>query len=331
MDRSELESVVSDKAQPYHQKGRALEVLHLSDHWKQHGSFSEYCRVVFGFTHNRATQLINAGRVCDVLLQSGITPPMLPAQEGIARPLAQLPAESMVLAWNYLTSVAEPQEITGELVQRVADQIRAGRVLRILTDADLPDAAFPSDNEFQIPLLLSSLQAVAVPLPLEAYGATRQSGPGTYHFYTDDRRILPLIGDPTPIVNACPVAAIEPNFSLYGQMPRALALGRIYHKRWIARFWQSHGIQIIVDLNVAPEHAEDNLLGVPSGWRSYATRGYTDRLDHLQGEYDQACRHAGSPEILFVVYGGGSKVKELARAQGWLWFNEERNRPYEQV
>jgi hypothetical protein len=122
------------------------------------------------------------------------------------------------------------------------------------------------------------------------------------------------------------INAVEPNISIYGQTPRVLALKAIYEKRWIARWWQSVGVRIFVDMNVHPAYAEDNLLGVPPRWKTYATRGYTDRLDDTLREFDLACKHAQTREITFVVYGGGQLVKTEARKQGWLWFPEESDR-----
>jgi hypothetical protein len=106
-------------------------------------------------------------------------------------------------------------------------------------------------------------------------------------------------------------------------MPAAVALWRVYRKRWIARWWQSFGLRIFVDLNVASNHYGLNALGIPQGWRAFATRGYTDRLDELHQEHEQACKFAGEGVTpLFLVVGGGKAVKAECMRNGWLWVTE---------
>jgi len=148
---------------------------------------------------------------------------------------------------------------------------------------------------------------------------------GTWHFYVDDYRFTNLIKRPDKIVNTQCNSAIEPNFSIFNQMPIPVGLFRIYQKRWIARYWQQHGIRVIVDLNVAPKFRAYNLLGVPIGWGAYATRGYTDRLDQLEAEYNLAKTHASGNPLLFIVYGGGKLVKQYCAERAWLWFDEYSN------
>ena len=108
-------------------------------------------------------------------------------------------------------------------------------------------------------------------------------------------------------------------------MARAFALFQIYRKRWLARWWQSVGIRVFVDLNVAEQFYDLNLLGVPNGWKAWATRGYNERVDSTEREYQMAIEYAGTPSILFVVYGGGKKVKEACKSNGWAWFDEQQN------
>ncbi|NLF00813.1 MAG: DUF4417 domain-containing protein [Anaerolineales bacterium] len=192
-----------------------------------------------------------------------------------------------------------------------------------------PDAVWPTDNDWGVPLLDINLQARALDLPFVPWGTgnypRKSKMPGTWHFYTEDYRFENLWADPAPVVLSRCINAVEPNFSCYDQMPPAVALWQIYRKRWIARWWQSFGIRVFADLNVAEPHYALNLLGVPKGWTAWATRGYTKRMALTEREYEMACEHAGTTSILFVVYGGGVQVKEMCQSRGWLWFDEERN------
>src|SRR5690606_5282009 len=71
------------------------------------------------------------------------------------------------------------------------------------------------------------------------------------------------------------------------------------------------------------EHSALNLVGVPRGWRAYATRGYAERLDDLDREYQIARDRCGS-EPLFLVYGGGQPVQAFCQSRGYLHSQEHR-------
>lgn len=195
-----------------------------------------------------------------------------------------------------------------------------------LTRHDVPDAFWPSDNDWEIPVLDLALQANAPDMPFVTWGmgkaARSKKMKGTWGFYTEDYRYAALWADPSPVPNSGCVNAVEPNYSCYGQTPRALALYRIYQKRYIARTWQMFGVRIFVDLNVNDRHFDLNLLGVPTGWKAYATRGYNERTDYIEEQYAMACERAQSDSILFLIYGGGQAVKELAKRLKAVHINE---------
>lgn len=192
----------------------------------------------------------------------------------------------------------------------------------------VPDAVWPSDNDYQIPLLDVNLQADAFDMPFVIWGsqARKSRMPGTYGFYTEDYRFSRLWTSPNDLIESGCINAFEANNSLFDQMPFAVALYKTYQKRWMSRYWQSKGVRVFVDLNVASRWYEMNLLGVPRGWKAYCTRGYDDQVEYVQVEYDLAVKHAGSTSILFVVYGGGSKVKALCQSLGLLHMEEDMDR-----
>lgn len=192
---------------------------------------------------------------------------------------------------------------------------------------DVPDAIWATDNEWGIPLLDINLQATSLDLPFVAWGTTSRKArmSGTWHFYTEDYRYNKLWTDPSDVINSKCVNIVEPNYSIYNQMPPAVALWAIYRKRWIARWAQSYGIKIFADLNAAEHAYKINLLGIPKGWKAWCTRGYSERVSSTEKEYQIAVDHAGTTSILFVVYGGGKVVKELCQSRGWLWFDEQEN------
>ena len=200
---------------------------------------------------------------------------------------------------------------------------------RIYSRWDVPDALWPSDNDFGIPLLDINMQALSIDQPCATWGVIERTARmnGTWLFYTEDYRYEAIWTDPSGVVNTGCVNAAEPNFSCYSNMPPAVAMWQIYRKRWIARWWQSMGVRVIVDLNVAPVHYASNRMGIPAGWRTFATRGHSNRLDECHAEYQQACEIAGDGVTpLFVVYGGGQAVKSECKVNGWLWIPEAQDR-----
>lgn len=193
-----------------------------------------------------------------------------------------------------------------------------------LTVADAPDALFPTDNDLGIPALDPSMQAHFLTLPFTRWGEISRASimPGTYHFYTDDYKFNALWRDPTPVVNSECYAAVEPNFSTNDAMPIAVGVYQIYRKRWLARYWQRFGVRVFADLNVSAKFRGINLLGVPLGWRAWLTRGMSKRASLVLEDYELACEHAGTNDVLFVVYGGGQDVYELCKSRGLVWLPE---------
>lgn len=306
----------------YWERGEALAQIRLG--FGDVAGFGDFCTHEIGLSYERARLLIQASVIRAHL--ATIRPLYLPAREAYCKPLAGLDPDRQIKVWQTVCLAFPEDMLTADRIQAVVDQdsISPDRPLRVLTRADVPDCRWPTNNDFDIPLLSVEYQAGQPDIPFLPWGSeSRKKAVGlSYHFYTDDSRFAALWADPTPVVNSRCLNAVEINFSIYDQTPRVVGLHRIYMKRWIARWWQSLGIKILVDLNVAENFAEDNLLGVPAGWRSYATRGYTDRLDATHREYDRACHWAGTSDIVFVVYGGGKLVHETCKQRGWAWFPE---------
>lgn len=193
------------------------------------------------------------------------------------------------------------------------------------TPPALGDYLWPSANEWDIPDLLPGMQAIGVDMPVNRWGAEARTARfnGTYHFYTDDYRFTGLWKNPRLVVESGCKAAIEPNYSTSDMTPKSVVLWGIYRKRWLARYWQANGIRIFVDLAIDPKFRDINLLGVPRGWRAYATYIYeTEHKDHptwLQTDFEIACEHAGTDALLFLVYGGGKEVEQICKERSWFY------------
>lgn len=157
------------------------------------------------------------------------------------------------------------------------------------------------------------MQASVVP-PVCAWGFRSRTAvmTGTWVFYVDDYRFAPVLRSPTSIAVTKCTAAVEPNISLFDDTPKAEVIWATYRKRLCAREWQAAGIRVLVDLNVPERHMETCLLGVPAGWRSFATRGYSARPEDLVREHDVA-RSIGGESAVLLVFGGGKPIKAVCR------------------
>jgi len=190
----------------------------------------------------------------------------------------------------------------------------------------VPDAVWGTDNDLGIPLLDIKMQATCLEAPFVGWGTrsrkTRMTG--TYHFYVSDDRFEALWRDPIDVANSACNALVEVNFSIYDDMPRAVAIWQMYRKRWLSRWFQSVGIPVIVDLNISHRHDDLRFIGVPKGWKAYATRAYSERLDETVKEYEQAVEHAGGETILFICYGGGKAAEALSKEHGWIWYPDQQ-------
>ena len=189
----------------------------------------------------------------------------------------------------------------------------------------LPDQLFPTDNDLEIPTLDIDMQAKECQTPFLCFGEQRRTfnlnGAGSLHFYTDDYRFSAIYEHPEKILQHHPAVIVEPNFSLYNEMPVSFGLQAIYKKRWIARCMQGKGIGVFVDLNVAQKFYQLNMIGVPRGWRAFATRGYSDRMNNLAFEYSIAKDWANGKEPLFVIYGGGDTCRRFAQENNCIYIN----------
>ncbi len=191
------------------------------------------------------------------------------------------------------------------------------------TDLYVPDCLFPTDNDLEVPVLRMDMQPKFCEIPFVCFGEQKRTfdmrGTGTLHFYTDDYRFSTVYEHPEKILQHNPQNIVEPNFSLFNDTPIAFGLQAVYKKRFAARAMQEKGIRVFVDLNVAAKFYQINLLGIPKGYSSFCTRGYSDRLNQLNFELDMAKYIANGNPLLFVVYGGGADVRDFCKQNGLIY------------
>lgn len=181
------------------------------------------------------------------------------------------------------------------------------------------DWVFPANNALEIPTLRLDRMASAILAPSACWGTVSRRETrniSTWHFYTDDYRFEALWKSPGAVVATGARICVEPNFSALSEMPWPVGWYNLYRKRWIARWWQDQGIDIIADLHVGEKYSAWNWLGLPPGWRSFAVRGSAQDPQAALKAYAAAREFAGTPDILFYVYGGGIAQARALRDAG---------------
>jgi hypothetical protein len=67
------------------------------------------------------------------------------------------------------------------------------------------------------------------------------------------------------------------------------------------------------------------MLGVPKGWKSYATRWYA-RFEDIDWQFEQAKKHAETDDITFFVFATKTKdVIETCKEKGWIPIRMDMN------
>ena len=201
------------------------------------------------------------------------------------------------------------------------------------------DFLYPSDNYEGFATLDINRQGDSLDYPLP-WGSVRRNNDfsgRTILFYVDDNRFN-VMGNavmyghvywklwerPDKVWWSGAPSFIEVNFSTSNSQPFWVAASQIGKKRQLSKLFQDHGMRCWVDLNVAPRWEELNLVGVPRGWQSYATRIHmNDDVDYLHHQHELACAHAMSDNIKFVVYGHRKEVEALCMHEGWIYVPED--------
>ena len=189
-----------------------------------------------------------------------------------------------------------------------------------------PNDIFPSSNDWGIPDLDLSMQPDTTDIDWLKWGVQQRTAThdGGIHFYTDDYKFSAVWDKPDDLLETGCSAVIEPNFSTWANMPRALAMTDIYKKRWLARYWQKKGVRLWVDVNTSPHLHDLNFLGVPKEWRYFATRYLASFDDGNVAGYDATMKdwqaivdYTGTDECVLLVYGARPTTFKDAPSQ-WI-------------
>lgn len=142
---------------------------------------------------------------------------------------------------------------------------------------------------------------------------SRAAAADAYHFYVDDTRFSVL-----DAIN-CKVAT-EPNYSANELTPLTLFLADLHKRRTINLMFQHRDIKTLVDLNIPHNLMKYAFYGVPRGWTAYSNKYYKGDTGHLLDAYHMAQKHAGTDDILYIVF-GSEGVKTMCIENNWTFVN----------
>lgn len=148
----------------------------------------------------------------------------------------------------------------------------------------------------------------------------RTAAAAALHFYTEDKRFATIFDKPEIVTATGATIAVEPNYSANEITPLPIALADIWKKRQLNKMFQLAGIKTVVDLNVPRDLFSHALYGVPGGWTAYANKYYRHDTEHLTEAYELAKRHAGTDDLLYIVF-GSEGVKPMCEANNWIFVN----------
>lgn len=159
---------------------------------------------------------------------------------------------------------------------------------------------FESSNSYGIPDLVEDNPTI--PYALVPYNVRIRSDVGYaglgMHFFLDDYRFEQAWIKPSVGIERITKAsvALSPDFSLYTDMPEAVQIYNTYRNRWLARYWQAHGIHVIPTVSWSNEKSYPfAFLGIPENqtiaistvsinkeYKSNFLNGYSKALEILK-------------------------------------------------
>lgn len=137
-------------------------------------------------------------------------------------------------------------------------------------------------------------------------------------FYTDDIRFESVWNYPdkmaTRLLNAAFLGVVSPNFSLWPGQAQAVHIFNIYRSRWVGRYFQETGINVLPDVNWSDrEDFEFCFCGVPQGCHiSIQVQTFDkrkpDEVEMVRAGISEALRIIKPEKVLFYASKAGREL-----------------------
>ena len=128
---------------------------------------------------------------------------------------------------------------------------------------------YPGEAVYGIPSLLPVELPASLPTRFTPWPARKHAAPRNgLHFFVDDYRFEPLWKSPrryARVLERAPLV-LGPDFSVYADWPRAMALWNVYRARWLCRELQDMGVAVVPSVTWGdPDTFDFAFLGLPRG------------------------------------------------------------------
>lgn len=114
------------------------------------------------------------------------------------------------------------------------------------------DYLFETDNKFGFPEVATSEEFFANDLiGFHLSKNPKEMSPSkAVHFFLDDYKFEQIWTRPTDFITLFQSygGIVSPTFSIWDNQPYALSLFNMYRSRWCTRFFQEHGVNVLVDV-----------------------------------------------------------------------------------
>ncbi len=185
-------------------------------------------------------------------------------------PITEMATRDDALFAQLLDSIESDNEAVKQTLSKLSElkdeEMTGGKVEESTAILEYTtDVFFPSTSKWGIPDLLPNMLYDG-PCPTTTWPYEDDQGRPQFYvygeggfdervtgriltFYTDDFRFERIWSESVDairtIVPLKPLAACQPDFSLWGTDPLAVQMFNLYRARWISRYWQEAGIKII--------------------------------------------------------------------------------------
>lgn len=124
------------------------------------------------------------------------------------------------------------------------------------------DWLFDTDNEFGFPVVASSPDFKAadlIPFHIAKTEKRRKDEDRAVHFFIDDYKFEQVWSRPHQYIDMFRAYGnmISLDFSIWSIQPYALNLFNMYRSRWCTRYYQEHGVNVLVDVRWADKSTWD--------------------------------------------------------------------------
>lgn len=186
---------------------------------------------------------------------------------------------------------------------------------------------FPAANDYGFPELEAVPALPVLPDVISWYSFPDRNkvelyGSSGLHFFCDDFVFENVWKQPTRYIELFKVfgCIVQPDYSLYYDMPVALQIFNKYRNHWLSRYFSFYGVNVIPNINVStPDCWEWSFLGYPKNsvvaFSDIGSVQLKSDREVLHNAYDQMIKVLDPVQILYFTRNRDSAPAETVPIQ----------------